>query len=92
MEILGIVSEASITVLCYILGRILKAWDVWDDRKIPAMMCVAGVALGLTAYLIEPAIIPADGILAAMSIGAVSGMTATCVDQMIKQNHAKKEE
>ena len=90
MDVLGIVGIPVITILCYVVGMALKAWDLFDDRKIPVMMIVAGVILGAVAYLWVPALSIADNVITALAVGAVSGMGATCVNQIYKQ--AKKEE
>lgn len=86
MDILGITGVAAIAVICYLLGMGLKAWNAWDDTKIPVMMGIFGVALGLAAYIWWPATIPATDPITAAAIGVVSGLTATGVNQIYKQN------
>ena len=90
MDVLGIVSVAAITIICYLLGEILKAWDKFDDRKIPVIMGCLGAILGLVAFFTAPSIIPTDNYIVAIAIGIVSGLAATGVDQIFKQ--ASKEE
>ena len=85
MDILGITGVAAIAVICYLIGMGLKAWDAFDDRKIPVLMGVCGAVLGIIAFCYAPAIIPADDIITAIAIGVVSGFTATAINQAYKQ-------
>lgn len=86
MEILGIAGIPAITVICYLLGMGLKAWTAWDDTKIPVMMGIFGLALGLLAYIYCGALLPAADPITAAAIGVVSGLTATGIHQIWKQN------
>ena len=86
----GIASVAAITVICYLAGMSLKAWDLFDDRKIPAFMGVLGLLLGLLAYSVKMPDFPASDIITAAAVGIVSGLAATGVNQIVKQ--AGKEE
>lgn len=88
MEILGITGVAAITVICYLVGMGLKAWDKFDDRKIPVLMGIIGAVLGVVAFYVAPAIIPAEDVITAIAIGIVSGFSATAINQAYKQ--AKK--
>ncbi len=85
MEILGIAGVAVISVVCYLFGMILKAWDAFDDRKIPALMGIIGGALGVVSWLIAPAIVPASDPITALAVGIVSGLAATGINQIYKQ-------
>ena len=86
MDILGITGVAAIAVICYLIGMGLKAWDSFDDRKIPVIMGICGAILGVIAFYFAPNIIPADDIITAVAIGIVSGFTATGVNQIYKQS------
>lgn len=93
MDIMEIITEIvpviGITFLCFLIGKGLKAWDVFDDRKIPILMGVSGVILGVVVYFVEPELLgAAGGIITAIIKGAVSGWAATGIDQIGKQ--AKK--
>ena len=81
----GIASVAAITVICYLAGMSLKAWDLFDDRKIPAFMGVLGLLLGLLAYSVKMPDFPASDIITAAAVGIVSGLAATGVNQIVKQ-------
>lgn len=86
MDILGITAIPAITIICYLVGMGLKAWDAWDDRKIPVMMGIFGLCLGLVAYIWCGNLIPATDPITAAAIGVVSGLTATGIHQIYKQN------
>ena len=81
---------AAITIICYLIGALMKAWDAFDDRKIPALMGVFGAGLGIVAFYFAPDIIPAQDIITALAVGIVSGFSATGINQIYKQS--QKEE
>lgn len=85
MEILGITSVAAITVICYLVGAGLKAWDKFDDRKIPVIMGVCGAILGAVAFFVAPALVASENIFVAIAVGIVSGFAATGINQIFKQ-------
>jgi len=85
MEILGVAGVAAISIICYLIGMALKAWEGFDDRKIPVIMGVAGAVLGVVAYFCAPNIIPAEDFITALAIGIVSGLGATGINQIYKQ-------
>ena len=86
MDNLGVASVAAITVLCYIVGAAIKAWDRLDDKYIPAIMGLLGIILGLLAYCIHMPDFPAQDVITAAAVGAVSGWAATGINQMFKQS------
>lgn len=92
MDILGIAGIPAIVIICYLLGMGLKAWSVWDDTKIPVMMGVFGLCLGLVAFIWCGNLIPAEDPMTAAAIGVVSGLTATGVNQVWKQARKGNEE
>lgn len=90
MEILGITSVAAITIICYLIGAGLKAWDKFDDRKIPVIMGVCGAILGAVAFFFTPSLVASDNVIVAIAVGIVSGFAATGINQIFKQ--MRKEE
>lgn len=86
MDILGITGVAAIAVICYLVGMGLKAWDAFDDRKIPVLMGICGGILGIIAFYFATALIPATDPITALAIGIVSGFTATGVNQIYLQS------
>ena len=79
----GIVGVAGITVICYLIGQIIKATGL-DNKWIPCIVGLAGGAFGAAALYIMPDF-PAGDILTALAVGIVSGLAATGANQMGKQ-------
>ena len=66
----GIASVAAITVICYLIGQVVKASGV-DNKWIPIACGMAGGLLGVACM--------------ALAVGIVSGLAATGVNQAAKQ-------
>ncbi len=81
-------SVVSITVLCYIVGMVIKA-SPCDNRFIPIACGITGSLLGLLALYTGMPDFPAGDPITAAAIGAVSGLAATGVDQSRKQLASK---
>lgn len=79
----GIASVAVITVICYLVGQVVKASGV-DNKWIPIVVGVAGGVLGVVGMHLMPDF-PAQDYLTAVAVGIVSGLAATGVDQVAKQ-------
>ena len=84
MEIFETYLIPEIVTLCLILGFILKHWvkDV-DNKWIPTIACVVGMAAGLAMKWGAMPDITA-GLTAAVG-GALSGLASTGLHQMFKQ-------
>lgn len=80
---LGIASVASITIVCYLLGLVVKASGL-DNKWIPIVCGVSGLALGVLSMFVMPDF-PATDYVTAAAVGIVSGLAATGVDQAVKQ-------
>ena len=83
---LDFVPVMAIVMICYLIGMALKAWDAFDDRKIPVIMGVCGGVLGVIAFFAARSIMPADDIITAIAVGIFSGLAATGVNQIYKQS------
>ena len=79
----GIAGVAAITVICYLIGLIVKASNL-NSKWIPIVCGFAGLVLGIVAMIIMPDF-PATDYITASAIGVVSGLAATGVDQVVKQ-------
>ena len=84
MEILGIVGVASITVICTLVAKGIKASPLDANKWLPVICGAMGGILGVVAMNIVPDF-PAGDILSAIAIGIVSGLAATGGDQAVKQ-------
>lgn len=83
MADLGIASVAAITAICYVIGMALKAWGR-VDKYIPCIMGALGMVLGAVGLHVMPDF-PANDIITAIAVGAVSGWGATGINQIFKQ-------
>ena len=79
----GIASVAVITVICYLIGQVVKASGI-DNKWIPIVVGVAGGVLGVVGMYLMPDF-PAQDYLTAVAVGIVSGLAATGIDQVAKQ-------
>lgn len=84
MENIGIASVAAITVICYLVGLIVKASGL-NDKYIPICCGVAGAALGVAGLYLGLPDFPANDPLTALAVGIVSGLAATGANQVFKQ-------
>lgn len=80
----GIASVAAITVICYLIGLVVKASGL-DNKYIPAIVGGCGGVLGVAALYLGVADFPATDPLTAVAVGIVSGLAATGVNQIGKQ-------
>ena len=81
----GLTSVAAITVICYLVGLVVKATPWCNARYIPICCGVTGGLLGLVALYLPLAGFPAEDPMTALAIGIVSGLAATGADQAKKQ-------
>lgn len=79
----GIASVAAITVICYLIGMAVKASGI-DNKWIPVIIGVFGLALGVAGMFIIPDY-PAHDYITSAAIGVVSGLAATGINQIGKQ-------
>lgn len=80
----GVASVAAITVVCYMVGLIVRASGV-DNKYIPIACGVAGGVLGVAGLYLALPDFPAQDPLTALAVGIVSGLAATGINQMAKQ-------
>lgn len=84
----GVASVAAITVICYLVGLVIKATPWNNDPFIPIVCGMTGGLLGLAALYLPLPDFPARDPLTAVAVGIVSGLAATGADQAKKQlNH-----
>ena len=80
----GIAGVAAITVICYLIGVIVRATPL-DNKYIPAIVGLCGAVLGIAALYVGLPDFPAADPLTAVAVGIVSGLAATGVNQAVKQ-------
>lgn len=81
---LGIASVAVITILCYLVGLVVKATPWNNNQFIPIVCGVAGGILGVAALYVGLPDFPAADPMTAAAVGIVSGLAATGADQAKK--------
>lgn len=81
----GVASVAAVTVICYLVGLVVKASPWNNDKYIPIACGLVGGALGVAALYLGLPDFPAGDPLTAMAVGIVSGLAATGVDQAVRQ-------
>ena len=86
----GITTVVAITVLCFMCGYAVKCCDKVDNKWIPLVCGLAGVALGLVAMYTGMVDFPAQDPITAAAVGAASGFAATGVNEMFVQFSQKK--
>lgn len=80
---LGVTGVAAITVLCLLVGRMVKASGI-DSRWIPVLCGLSGLLLGMLGRYLMPDF-PAEDPITAAAVGTASGLAATGVNQAFKQ-------
>ena len=85
LETLGIMVVAAITVICYLVGLVVKATPWNNNQVIPIVCGVVGLALGLVCFFTGLEVLPATDPVTAAAVGVVSGLAATGIDQVKKQ-------
>ena len=86
----GIASVAGITVICYLAAQAVKATNL-DNKWLPVICGVLGGILGVVGLYWIPEY-PAQDIITAIAVGIMSGLAATCVNQVYKQLSGEKTE
>ena len=85
----GIASVAAITVICYLVGLIVKATPYNNNAIIPVVCGLVGGLLGVAGLYLGLPDFPATDPLTAVAVGIVSGLAATGVNQAAKQLSSK---
>lgn len=80
----GIASVAAITVICYLVGQVVKVSGL-DNKFIPVVCGLSGAILGPVGMYLSIPDFPATDYLTAVAVGIVSGLAATGVNQAVKQ-------
>lgn len=80
------VAFPAIVVICYLVGIGMKTvGNEATDKFIPLVCGIVGAILGVVMFLTIPNFIPAENWAVAIAVGIVSGLSATGVNQAIKQ-------
>ena len=85
VSVFGIATVVAITVLCYLVGTVVKATPFDNNKYIPIACSFAGLLLGLAALYVGMPDFPATDPITAAAVGVASGLAATGLDQAVKQ-------
>ena len=77
-------NSSRIVAICYVIGLGCKAYEKIPDKWIPVIMAVCGGALGVAGLYTMPDF-PAGDVINAIAVGMASGLAATGVNQLYKQ-------
>ena len=88
-NLIELVSVPAIAAIVYIFMAIYRSLTknkagIWTNL-IPLWAALLGAVLGIVAFYAAPAIIPAENVIVAIFIGIASGLSATGVNQILKQ-------
>lgn len=84
MDLSNYVTVLPIVVICYAIGLLCKAVEKITDKFIPVIIAVAGGIIAIPAMYIM-ADFPASDVITAISVGIMSGLASTGVNQVYKQ-------
>lgn len=82
---LGVASVGAITVICYLVGMVVKASPWNNDKYIPIACGVAGAIIGALWFYMGWSDYPAGDPVTAVAVGIMSGLAATGINQVVKQ-------
>ena len=84
MSTFGVASVIGITVICYLIGMIVKVSPL-DDKWIPVIVGICGGVLGVVGFITGMPDFPAADVITSIAVGIASGLAATGLDQVGKQ-------
>ena len=85
VSIFGLATVVAITVLCYLVGIVVKATPFDNNKYIPIACGFAGLLLSLAALYVGMQDFPATDSITSAVVGVTSGLAATGIDQALKQ-------
>ena len=88
---IGVATVAAIIVICYLIVMFVKATAL-DSKWFPFFCGVCGCIIGALALAFHLADFPADDYCTAVSVGIMSGLTATGVNQVFQQMKSTNDE
>ena len=84
MDITQVSTVIAIVVITYLVGLTAKTIPKIKDNLIPIIVGIVGGALGIVGMYVIPEF-TANNVLDAISVGIVSGLASTGVNQIYKQ-------
>lgn len=85
LDFTGLGSYVVITAIALFIGYCFKTLTNFDNKYIPVVVGITGVALGILAFYMQVSWFPAPDPLQAAAEGLKSGVSATWLHQLYKQ-------
>lgn len=84
LDSLGIVGIISITVICYVIGAVVKLIPISNNQIIPVVCMVCGGILGIVGHYIGIEGLVSADVYMAIAQGAVSGWAAVGLNETVR--------
>ena len=85
MDLSNCVTVVPIVIICYLVGIGCKASRKVSDKAIPVILGIVGGIIAVPAMYVMKSF-PAEDIKTAISVGIMSGLASTGVNQIYKQS------
>ena len=89
MDLRSLGNCVPIIMICYGVGFACKTFPKIPDERIPVFMLLVGGILGAIGMRVIPSF-PATDYITAVAVGMFNGLSATGVNQIIKQTAQKE--
>ena len=85
MDLSNCATVVPIVIICYLVGIGCKASKKISDKAIPVIVGIVGGIIAVPAMYVMKSF-PAEDVITAVSVGIMSGLTSTGVNQIYKQS------
>lgn len=85
MDLSNCATVVPIVIICYLVGIGCKAYKKISDKAIPVIVGIVGGIIAVPAMCVMKNF-PAEDIITAISVGIMSGLASTGVNQIYKQS------
>lgn len=85
MDLSNCVTVVPIVIICYLVGIGCKASKKVSDKAIPVILGIVGGIIAVPAMYVMKSF-PAEDVITAVSVGIMSGLASTGVNQIYKQS------
>ena len=85
MDLSNCATVVPIVIICYLVGIGCKAYKKISDKAIPVIVGIVGGIIAVPAMYVMKNF-PAEDIITAISVGIMSGLASTGVNQIYKQS------
>lgn len=85
MDLSNCATVVPIVIICYLVGIGCKVSKKVSDKAIPVILGIVGGIIAVPAMYVMKSF-PAEDIITAISVGIMSGLTSTGVNQIYKQS------